>query len=129
MEATKTVNIICDQEKFVFSILEDNILLIYYKDNATIEVEDILSIEKAYNDLPYVKPMKVVTEYGKFVTITSEARTKAAEKSPDLIAVAYVINSLSQRLLLKFYVNMVKRKKPSKVFQSLDEALEWLKSI
>ena len=129
MESTKTVNVICDQEKFVFSILEDNILLIYYKDNATIEVEDILSIEKAYNDLPYIKPMKVVTEYGEFVTITSEARTKAAQRSPDLIAVAYVINSLSQRLLLKFYIKMVKRKKPTKVFQTMEEALDWVKGI
>ena len=79
--------------------------------------------------MPYAKPMKVITQYGKFVSISSEARIKAAERSPDLIAIAYVINSLSQRLLLKFYIKLVNRKKPTTVFQSIEEALEGLKPI
>ena len=129
MSSPELGNILCEHEKFVFSILEENILLIFYKDKCIIEEDDVLIIEKAYNDLPYAKPMKVITQYGKFVSISSDARNKAAERSPDLIAIAYVINSLSQRLLLKFYIKIVKRKKPTKVFQSIEEALEWLKPI
>ncbi len=120
---------IFEHNKLILSLLNGNILHIYYKDNAIIEVEDIKILEKAYNDIPYTKPMKVVTEYGNYVTIASDAKEYAAERSPDLIAIAYVINSLSQRLILKFYIKLVKRKKPTKVLQSIEDALVWLNSI
>lgn len=115
--------------KSTLTIIEDNILHIYYEANSELEIADVIEVEKAYEQLPEPKPLKVVSEIGPFVTMSADARAYAAERSPDLVAIAYVIKSLSQRMLLKFYVRMWKRKKPSKVFEDYQEALKWLKSI
>jgi hypothetical protein len=112
-----------------FIIVEDNILHICYDENVEIEVEDIIEIENSFNSLPNPKPLKILQEMGKYSSISPEAREFAAERSPGLKAVAYVVHNLGQRILLRFYIKMWRRKKPGKVFDSCDEALDWLKSI
>lgn len=110
-------------------IIEGNIMYVRYKNNSIIEIEDVIELEKAYNSLKDPKPMKVLSEMGEYASISTEARAFAAERSPDLTAIAYVINGLAQRLLIKFYIRMWKRNKPYKVFDSLDDGLEWLNKM
>lgn len=43
-------------------------------------------------------------------------------------AEAFVVKSLSQRLIANFYVKVNKPPKPSKVFNNKEEAIQWLKS-
>ncbi len=109
--------------------IDDDILHILYLKNSVLEVEDVVEVHKAFMSLPDPKPRKVLSEMGKFVSITPEARASAAEHSPDLDGIAYVIKGISQRLLLKFHIKMWKRDKPNKVFESYNEALEWLESL
>lgn len=61
--------------------------------------------------------------------MSSDARQYAADHSPNAKGVAYVIHNLAQRLIIKFYVQMWKRKKPTKVFDSFYEAIEWLEKL
>ena len=108
------------------TVLESNILHFYYRND--LEVQDIIEVEEVYNSL-VPQPKKVIQEMGPFVSMSSEARSYAAERSPDLTAVAYVIRSLAQRLLIKFYIRMWRRKKPAKVFENFDEALAWIRTM
>jgi hypothetical protein len=49
------------------------------------------------------------------------------ESSPTAIAEAYVISSLSQKILAKFYLSINKPARPTKMFSHEAEAVEWLK--
>lgn len=127
MQNQKTTNITIENKKSVLRILEHNILHILYADNIVLEIKDINELYTSYNALPDPKPLKVITEMGDFSSITTEARHYGAEISPDLTKLAYVVKGLAQRLLLKFHIKMMKRKKPTKVFNNFNAAYAWLK--
>ena len=120
---------IIENTNSTFRLLEGNILHIYYKRDTELQVQDIIEVEKAYNALEEPKPMKIIQEMGPYAGMSAEARKYAAEHSPKLTAVAYVLGSLAQRLLIKFYVRMWKRDKPTKVFDTFDQALAWIKPM
>ena len=109
-------------------IIHDNILHITYKEDTTLEIADIDELMNQFKLLS-PKPEKVINEYGNFVTISTEARLYAKNISPDLKAVAYIINSLAQRILLRFYIKTFKKSKKAKIFESFEDALTWIKSI
>lgn len=110
-------------------VLANGILHIKYPMGAEINTLDIQEIQKGYAALPDPKPMKVLQELGMHVNMTNKARKYAAENSPHLLGVAYVIKGLAQRLLIRFYVRMLKKDKPTAVFNNFDDALVWLLSI
>tara|TARA_B100000809_G_scaffold86740_1_gene85099 strand:+ start:1239 stop:1577 length:339 start_codon:yes stop_codon:yes gene_type:complete len=110
-------------------ILDNGIMHTVFYKGTFLEVIDIKDVQIGYESLPDPKPMKVIQEMEIGVSMSLEARKYAAEHSPDLIGIAYVIKGLAQRLLIRFYVKMWKRKKPVKVFDSFDEAETWLMSI
>ena len=110
-------------------VLDNGILHINYPKGVEIDETDIRDIQKGYDSLPYPKPLKILQELELHVNMTADARKYAAEHSPDLTGVAYVIKSLGQRLLIRFYVRMWKRDKPIQVFESYKEALEWLECL
>jgi hypothetical protein len=109
-------------------ILENSILHISYTAGVVLEAKDIKELQVQF-ELLNPKPRKVLQELGSSLNMSSEARRYAAEHSPDLIAVAYVIKGLAQRLLIRFHVKMWKRDKPVKVFDSFDDAKAWLMSM
>jgi hypothetical protein len=49
------------------------------------------------------------------------------ESSPTAIAEAYVIRSLSQKIIGKFYLSINKPARPTKMFGKEEDALDWLK--
>jgi hypothetical protein len=108
-------------------ILEGEILHITYNEDVIIEIPDIKELNDRYN-LLNPKPQKVIQDFSRFLTISTEARHYASEKSPDLKAIAFVITSLAQRILLRFYIKTWKRDKKTKIFESFNEALDWIKS-
>jgi hypothetical protein len=119
----------------IMKVFENGVLHIIYFKNVLIEVDDIKDVKDGYNSLAKPKPMKVIVKLESGVSISLEARKCAAEHSPILTGVAYIIEGLAQRLLVKFYIRMWKIKKPVKIFNSLktfnsfDEASDWLNSI
>jgi hypothetical protein len=50
----------------------------------------------------------------------------SAESSPYAIAEAYVIQSLSQKILGKFYLSFNKPARPTRMFGNEEDAVEWL---
>jgi len=87
-------------EKLKLEVVEGNIYYIRYADNITIEVEDIKIVKSFFDSLPEPKPLFTVSEFGVYSSITPEARTYAADISPNLLKSAYVIKGLAQRLLV-----------------------------
>jgi hypothetical protein len=122
-------NAIIENKNSLMRVLDNGVLHNRYFEDTLLEVSDIKEVQDGYNSIPDPKPLKVIQEMEIGASMSSEARIYAAEHSPDLIAVAYVIKGLPQRLLIRFYVRMWKRKKPVKVFDCFDNALEWLISM
>ena len=114
---------------FSISWLNDNTIHLFWKEGADIEISDIDELEKVFADVTQGKKVKVVSELGNYVNMSTEARHYAASRSPELIGLAYVINGLAQRIVLRFYIRLRKRKNPVKVFDSMEDAKEWLHGL
>ncbi len=112
----------------IIQVLDNGILHVLYPEGTQIEVADIKELQTQFNKLD-PKPTKVIQELRPYVNMTNEARKYGAEHSPALKGVAYVIHGLSQRLLVRFYIKMLKRDKPTKVFDAFNEALAWLEKL
>jgi len=106
--------------------IEDDIIHIKWKEDVELEEKNVDDVSLAFQQLTNRQTVKVLSHFGNYVNITSNARRYAAEQSPKCIALAYVINSLAQRIVIRFYIGMRKRKNPTKVFNSFEEAKEWL---
>ena len=100
-----------------------------YSINIDIAISDIDDLEDSFAELTGGEMVKVVSEIGRYVNITPEARSYAANKSPKLLGLAYVINGLGQRLVLKFYIRLRKNQNPTRVFVSKKEAVDWLRTL
>lgn len=111
------------------SWIAEGIVFIQWKSGIDIEISDIDELSKAFHELSEGKLVKVLQDFGQYTSISSEARSYAAKKSPDLVARAYIIKGLGQRMVLKFYIRLRNQNCPTKVFMSFDEALEWVKNI
>ncbi|NRA10987.1 MAG: hypothetical protein HRT57_03410 [Crocinitomicaceae bacterium] len=111
------------------SWIEPGIVHIEWRKEIDIEIADIDDLTESFNELTQGEMVKVVSEISRFVNITPEARSYAAKQSPKLIGLAYVINGLGQRLILKFYIRLRRNQNPTKVFLSKTEAVEWLREL
>jgi hypothetical protein len=65
---------------------------------------------------------------GKHAIATMEAREFAQKNKLPALAEAYVLQSLSHRILVNFYAKFRKQMHPIDSFKDVDSALEWLKS-
>ncbi|MFT6283542.1 MAG: hypothetical protein ACJA0U_003685 [Salibacteraceae bacterium] len=111
------------------SWIEPGIAHIEWRQDIDIEIADIDDLEDSFAELSQGEMVKVVSEITSYVNITPEARAYAAKRSPKLLGLAYVINGLGQRLVLKFYIRLRKNQNPTQVFVSKKEAVEWLRQL
>jgi hypothetical protein len=109
--------------------VDESIVHIVWNPNIELEKVDIDEVSQSFDEMTQGEVVRVVSQFGTYVNISPEAKAYAAEKSPECIALAYVITSLAQRILIRFYIRMRKRKNPTKVFNTIDEALIWLKAF
>ena len=129
MEAPNLVSEIYEKTNSTVSWITDEIVHIKWKEGVELEIEDIDDVDDSFQKITQGEKVKVLSEMGKFTNISPEARKYAAEQSPDLICLGYVIHSLAQRLILRFYIKIKRRQYPTKVFTSYKEALEWLEAF
>lgn len=110
-------------------LVEKGIVHIKWKSDIELEEKDVDDVSAAFNELSKGEIVCVISHFGEYVNITPTARDYAANQSPKCIALAYVLNGLAQRLVIKFYIRIRKRKNPTKVFNSYEDALKWVKSF
>ncbi len=117
--------------KSTIELLAPNLILVTLKDNSAIEVEDIIEIKAANSKLTKGTDYGVIMDSGNFTSISAEARNLTATKEMEgkRIAMSIVINSLSQRLIVNFFLKINKPLVPTKSFSNEAEAREWIEAI
>lgn len=107
---------------------ENEILVIEFKRDAEVDLDDINDIITTRNGLLQGKKTLVLVDVRKIWQANKEAREKAAsqEMLNPAIAMAILSNSLPTRLLANFYMKFVSNEIPMKMFRDKKLALEWL---
>ncbi|MCH2233792.1 MAG: hypothetical protein MK078_06020 [Crocinitomicaceae bacterium] len=113
----------------IVRILDSKILHIKYGDNVELTAEDIEDVNKAFKKLGCNDTYKTLSEFHKYSTLSTEARHYAEKIKPQVKASAFVLHSLSQRILLRFYHKFQRNKNITRVFNSFEDALSWLNTI
>lgn len=90
---------------------------------------EVRLINAELDKLNHGKEMLIMITAEEVTQFDNSARVFSAsvEGSKYSIAEALVVKSLSQRLIANFYVKVNKPLKPSRVFNSEKEAIQWLK--
>lgn len=107
--------------------LDDGVLFFDYRNNITVDIEDVKLAFDLYVEYSENSTLKVLIALGEFSSITSEARRYSEAKKMPTPAQAIVIKSLAQRILVKFYGLLRRDSHPFKYFSNIDEALNWLR--
>ncbi|CAG5076285.1 DUF7793 family protein [Parvicella tangerina] len=109
----------------------DGVLHIDIKLDQVFEIEDSIAIIEARTKLVNGKRTPIVYTCTEFVIPSKEVREfVASEKRSELvIADAFVVNSLPQKLVANLFIKINKPVRPTKVFSNFDEACEWAKTF
>lgn len=93
-------------------------------------LKDIKEIIDVQGKITNGKRLALLVVVSEFANLDSEAREIMATKESTQYSIveAYVIHSLSQKLLANFYMKVNKPNVPTKFFTNIDSAEEWLKS-
>lgn len=109
----------------------DGLVIVVCSENHQYEVKDVKENHDAIKKLAGQNKVLVLTVAGQYSDATREARDYVSEgHHKDFVeAEAFVIISLSQRILARFYFLMNKPKLKSNYFSDVKKAEEWLLSV
>ena len=119
---------IIETNTYKVALLPKDIVHIHFKPSICIEVEDIKATFAIYQELAVYQDFKILVEFPMYTTITTEAREYGAASDLKAIAEAFVIETLAQRILARFYKVFHKKNHPLKIFMDKNEALGWLQN-
>ncbi|MFN4233630.1 MAG: hypothetical protein ACK4IK_02360 [Bacteroidia bacterium] len=103
--------------------------IIYVKINDDVEV-DLPDSKEHYEIVKSIfkgNPGYVITESGVNSTVTKEVREFVNSIPPITKAEAIVVNSLAQRIISNFIIKFHAPGRKIKVFNNLNDAVEWIK--
>lgn len=117
--------------KLTIELLAANLILITLNEGITIEVEDVHEVKKHNLELTKGNDYVIVFDSGLYTSISKEARELMTSKKIEQHrkASAFIINSLSQKLLGNFYIKINKPNSPTKFFSAKEKAIKWAKEI
>ncbi len=117
-----------DDRDFIIGLRDDGLLHIYYKSNCTIDVEVQEKVKEAAFLLTKKITRPCLFEAGDYVSLTKEARANAIKKEGDFpaSASAVLVQNLAYKMIADFYYKINKPKQAFKVFQNIDDAINWL---
>jgi hypothetical protein len=120
--------------KVFLHLIEEGLIVLKFKDDVVIEVEDAKEIDQIiYDQLALKKPFVILVDALDVASsITHEARdffSKDKLIMETRKAQALIVNNLQTKLLANFYMKFHKPKNPIKVFKNYDLAYQWIKSI
>lgn len=111
----------------------NDILCLRPVDDMHYELEDLIEFQNSVFELTDGQPHFVLSDFRDHHLRLSNETMKYAARNPELnamkIAEAVVVNTLSNLLVARFFVNVVKPLKPTKIFKSREKAMEWLEKI
>lgn len=113
-------------------IYNDGIFIVNYKSHVEITLEDVKMLEKIFHENLHKfnkEKVKLLSVAGKYSTITPEAREYSQVMALPLSAEGLVTYSLGQKLIAGFYLKFKKNSHPIKVFNSKEQAIDWLNIV
>ncbi len=127
----KTTEKAIDLPEATIQFLEERIMHIHIKVEHEFELEHSKKILEARTRLAAGRKMAILYTATKFVIPSREVREFLAteERSHLVLADAFVINSLPQRLAVKFFIQFNKPVRPTRFFESSENALNWLQKV
>jgi hypothetical protein len=120
---------IIETDKFILRIHDENNLLEYIvKENATIDVHEVLEGKQLLGKARPNKKFYVLAQGIGFFTCTRDARiiTSSKEYSDNTYAIAFYTKNPSILILSKMYMKINKPHVPTRVFNDLEAARKWL---
>lgn len=114
----------------LIQLRNDGIVQVNFGDDIELDIKESSEIISAIGVLTEGEKVLVLNIAGKNTTATGAARNHSASKegSRYTIADAFVTKSLAQKLLGNFYMNFHKPMVPTKIFDDVQLATEWLKA-
>lgn len=118
-----------DYELFHVALRADNLVRIIVKTNEAIEVDLAKEIEGAVDKVREGAKIALLILASDWCIPTMEARAYLAKRqNPDKIAEAYIVKSLSQKLMGNVYLSFNKPNYPTRIFTDEELAITWLKT-
>jgi hypothetical protein len=109
---------------------KDGILHIHIKIEEVFEMEDAMKLLEARTKLAAGRKAPLVYTATKLVIPTKEVREfiSSEKRSELVIADAFVVNSLPQKIMGNFFIRMGNPVRPIKVFKDFEEACAWART-
>lgn len=120
----------CDSATFE---LRDDYLYVKYKNNSDVNLAEAKIQSALILDLCQEKKMPFLIDFlNVSVRIDDESRGFFANDGHHIHlrkAQAIVVNNMQNKLLVNFYIKHHKPKNPTKIFDNLEPALDWIKQF
>lgn len=112
-------------------IRDDGIMHVHIKLEYSLEMEHSKAIVEARTKLADGHRYPIMYTATQFLILSNDSREYLASESRStlVIADAFVINSLPQRLLARLYKKFNKPVRPAEIFENENDAIEWLKQF
>jgi hypothetical protein len=117
-----------ENEKYTIRYFPDESIVEFFMKDQEIEAKDVIEMHDIVLD--FVKGRKYGTIFSaqSFFSLSSGARSEGAKPkySELVIAQAFIVKNLAQRLLGNFVVRFLPRPKQAKLFTDYQEARKWI---
>ncbi|MBP9068121.1 MAG: hypothetical protein KBG47_01350 [Bacteroidia bacterium] len=113
----------------IVTLKTDGIVYVKYAVDTTVDLDVQARMLDAFIEITEKKLTPFLFEAEDGVTVTKEARDNAIvmEESTPCKATAVLVQNIAYAMIANFYVKFNKPKRPFKVFNKKEEAIEWLK--
>lgn len=110
--------------------ISNGILHIKVKPDTFVELPMVQEVVAKQREITNGQPILVLLDISEAYGVAKEAREYTSGKSVEGLqkAMAMLINSLPIRLLANFFIKFDKPPAPTKMFNSYDQAINWLES-
>ena len=108
-----------------------DVLCVKMKPNVDVGVEELTKLFNESNELTEFKKRFVIVDARENFTSSFEIRALYSDVNfvKYRYADAFVVNSLPMRLLVNFYISFNKPEIPTKMFNSYENAINWIYSL
>lgn len=127
-----TENIVrIENRSSVITVIDHEIISVFIKPNMEFEISDVDDISDSIEKLREGKEALILVDVSENTTGNSEVREYSASHGAINFAkaIAYVTNSLAQKIVVNFFIILYRKHKPVRMFTSKKEAIDWLKNF
>lgn len=116
------------ENKFIMSYNEVGYYELFIKDNVEIFIDDVHIIVNTQKQLNGSK-LPTLISGGQYSTTNTETLKYISvnENMPYSKCAAFIVSSISQKLLGNFYLKIYKPQRPTRFFNHKEDAITWLK--